>query len=283
MTTISEGNISNYATVTGEGQMAISDHLPPLPAKMELGVLIRCHGNGTKVLMNGKWHLLDENDILFVTMGCVLERVETSSRRFDVVYVARAELFRTSLRYNPIELMRKLYATPVLHLTPEGVDTYNGFMHLFHVLAHRGGDNAYHRQSLAMLADSYMYEMLAQLTADGVQGKLPPSLFRSFMELVERERGKLRTVNEAAERLHVSPKYLAHVVKECSGITTSQWLDIFTIQTIAHQLRYTDTPIKTIAGDLGFPNTSAFGTYVRHHIGMPPGAWRNKNRVDKSC
>lgn len=62
-------------------------------------------------------------------------------------------------------------------------------------------------------------------------------------------------------------------------MTPTEWLDIFSLQAMVHQLRHTDRPLKEIAADLGFPNTSAFGTYVKHHLGVAPAAYRRQNRA----
>ena len=81
-----------------------------------------------------------------------------------------------------------------------------------------------------------------------------------------------------ADRLCVSPKYLARIVRVNSGMTPSQWMDEYTMREIVRELRRTDKSMKDISMSLGFPNPSSFGTFFRKHAGMSPASYRQINQ-----
>ena len=79
-------------------------------------------------------------------------------------------------------------------------------------------------------------------------------------------------------RLYVSPKYLSAICKAESGKTANQWITEYTLEDIRYQLLFTNHSIKEITHQLGFPNTSFFGKYVRQHFGTSPKALRDHSR-----
>ena len=99
-------------------------------------------------------------------------------------------------------------------------------------------------------------------------------LFRNFLELLAEHEGRVRSVQEYADMLYVSPKYLSAVVKQSSGRTALALIHETTIHAIVRQLKYTDKPIKEISEEMGFPSLSFFGKFVKTQLGVSPKKFR---------
>ena len=102
------------------------------------------------------------------------------------------------------------------------------------------------------------------------------NLFQQFLDLVNNNKTKNRTVEDFASELCISPKYLSVVCKKASGKTANEWLREHILEEIRYYLKQTDLPIKQIANQLGFANPSFFGKYVKEHFGMTPMQFRQK-------
>ena len=89
---------------------------------------------------------------------------------------------------------------------------------------------------------------------------------------------KNRRVNYYADRLHVTPKYLAAVCKSIAKESPSHLIDLYMVKDIEYLLTHTSKSIKEIAIELDFPTLSFFGKYVRQHLGVSPRAYREEVR-----
>lgn len=109
------------------------------------------------------------------------------------------------------------------------------------------------------------------------QGK-HESTVSHFLMLMLRDGHRERTVAYYAGQLHMAPYYLSSIIKEETGKTALQWINLFTINLGKHYLVDTEMSIKEIAATLNFPDPSTFGRYFRHYVGSTPGAYREANK-----
>ena len=96
------------------------------------------------------------------------------------------------------------------------------------------------------------------------------------MRMAEQSGGRIRRVEEFANQLNITPKYLSTILKETMNCRPSTIIQIFTMKAIEHRLRFTDMTIQEISNELNFPNPSYFGKYFKEHAGMTPMEYRNK-------
>ncbi|MBQ7511477.1 MAG: helix-turn-helix transcriptional regulator [Prevotella sp.] len=99
--------------------------------------------------------------------------------------------------------------------------------------------------------------------------------FQRFLDLLHSEHVKHRTVESYASELCVSSKYLSVICKKQSGKTANEWITEQVMDDIRYYLRQTDLSLKQVCDQLGFPNPSFFGKYVKAHFGMTPMQLRN--------
>ena len=95
------------------------------------------------------------------------------------------------------------------------------------------------------------------------------TLFHQFLKNIARRRIKKLSVSEYAE-----PKYLSTVCRTVSGKSPTEWISEYVVEDIIHYLKNTELTASQIGIELGFPNASFFGKYVREHLGMSPNEYR---------
>lgn len=98
--------------------------------------------------------------------------------------------------------------------------------------------------------------------------------FQRFLDLLHSIEVKHHTVEWYADKLCISPKYLSALCKKHSGKTANEWITEQVLEDIRYYLKQTDYSIKQICDQLGFPNSSFFGRYVKEHFGQTPAYFR---------
>ncbi len=124
-------------------------------------------------------------------------------------------------------------------------------------------------------------EELLNLTTDDAQNKHDPNsratlLFHNFLKNIQKRKVKKLHVADYANELCITSKYLSSVCQKVSGKPPIEWIAEYVVQDIAYYLRNTDLSAKEISTELGFPNPSFFGKFVRDHLGCTPTEFRQK-------
>lgn len=95
-----------------------------------------------------------------------------------------------------------------------------------------------------------------------------------FFKLVIQNYKKERSAMFYAQQMCITPRYLSRVIKDVSGRSASEWIDVFVTTEIMHQIQFTNRSIQQISYDLGFPNQSFFGKYFKAQTGCSPKIYR---------
>ena len=88
--------------------------------------------------------------------------------------------------------------------------------------------------------------------------------------------GRIRRVDDFAQMLNVSPKYLSKLLHRVMARKPSEIIALFTLKAIENRLRYSDMTMQQIADELHFSSASSFGKFVREHTDMTPLEFRKK-------
>ena len=131
-------------------------------------------------------------------------------------------------------------------------------------------------EMLCMMRRDKEQKAQADFLEDNTSGFHRRRLADKFMRLVEESDGRIRRVDDFANQLNITPKYLSTLLKETMSRRPSEMIKLFTLKAIERRLRFTDMTMQEIANDLNFPNASFFGKYVKEHLGMTPLEYRNK-------
>ena len=139
------------------------------------------------------------------------------------------------------------------------------------------------KESILALCSSLIYEVagswkgrMKDTENNGSERTRATDIYDRFIRLVARYHLRERGVQFYADKLFISTKYLARVVKIASGHTATYWIDSYVILEAQNLLRYSDLNIKEIVFKLNFSNQSVFHKYFKAHTGMTPSEYRNQ-------
>jgi len=104
-----------------------------------------------------------------------------------------------------------------------------------------------------------------------------------FVELLERQfpletpqqQLRLRTAKDYADHLAVHVNHLNKVLKETTGLTTTDLIGGRVVQEAKVLLRQTDWTISQVADSLGFADVAHFSNFFKRQTSLAPGAFRN--------
>jgi len=102
-------------------------------------------------------------------------------------------------------------------------------------------------------------------------------LFTSFYELLIEHYRESRDIIYYANKLCLTPKYFAKLIKQVTGITASNWIDNYVIMQAKTMIQgYPQLTIQQISGKMGFSEQSTFCRYFKNRVGMSPSDFRQQ-------
>ena len=232
---------------------------------------------------------LRKNDLfLYMRHSVACDFMASSNFNCRQIWLTLSELWNINI-YGKTSLADLAYLKqrPIVHLTDDDASLLDNY---FKLLCNRMRDHSavLYRDIVRSLVSTIMLEMLSMMRRDVKQkvdqdlqdDKYPGfhkrRLVDNFMRLVEQSDGRIRKVDEFANQLHISPKYLSSIMKEIMNRRPSDLIQIFTLKAIERRLRFSDMTMQEIANDLNFPNASFFGKYFKEHSGLTPLEYRKK-------
>jgi AraC family transcriptional activator of pobA len=101
-------------------------------------------------------------------------------------------------------------------------------------------------------------------------------LVAAYTDLIERDYHQHAGVADYAAKLGVTPTHLARCCKQTSGKSALLLLNDRILFEARLLLRDTKTPVRQIAGDLGFGSAAYFARAFQAHTGLTPSQFRKK-------
>ncbi len=99
-------------------------------------------------------------------------------------------------------------------------------------------------------------------------------IFQQFMLSLYSNFRQHHNVGYYAGNSGVSQKYFSTVIRELSGSTPSEWIEIVVVAEAKSLLSDINLSIKDIAGMLNFPDAPTFSKYFARSTGQTPKAYR---------
>ena len=260
-------DIKDLKPRTGAGSLRIADsdelvvmeHFGGVPAgrvrPLDHGLVIICTAGVAQFEYDGHTVQLSKND-LFLSLADLLPLKHNPKVTLSDVDAALFETYFKQLSYHIRNSSQLLY--------PEITHSIVGAFLLEVLSVLRRGNN--------ILKDNNL------INNSGLHGR---KLADRFVQLVEQSDGRIRRVDEFAQMLNVTPKYLSKLLMDTMHRKPSVIVAFFTLQAIENRLRYTDMTMQQIADDLHFANASFFGKYFKEHSGMTPMEYRIKYHQDE--
>ena len=257
-------------------------------AHVAMNAIVICTSGKAQAQMNGIQMELHRNQIAIIPQNVTVTDVMVSPD-FDVKGMFLTNRILRSFLNEKISVwndMMYIHRQHIVTMDEDEILFYTHFYDMFTLAIEKGKENPFHTEIIQSLLRSAilglcgeMKWMLAQtdskLSTLNDKQSTTQSHFQRFLDLLHTTDVKHRTVEAYANDLYISPKYLTTICKKNSGKTANEWITEHVIEDIRYYLKQTDLSVKQICNQLGFPNPSFFGKYVKDHFGMTPIEFRN--------
>lgn len=297
-------DIKDLKPRTGAGSLRIADsdelvvmeHFGGVPAgrvrPLDHGLVIICTAGVAQFEYDGHTVQLSKNDLFLLMAHSVVEKF-MSSVDFDCreLWFSRGEMWNMNMYVkNSLADLLPLKHNPKVTLSDVDAALFETY---FKQLSYhtRNSSQLLYPEITHSIVGAFLLEVLSVLRRgnnmlkdnnlinnSGLHGR---KLADRFVQLVEQSDGRIRRVDEFAQMLNVTPKYLSKLLMDTMHRKPSVIVAFFTLQAIENRLRYTDMTMQQIADDLHFANASFFGKYFKEHSGMTPMEYRIKYHQDE--
>lgn len=297
-------DIKDLKPRTGAGSLRIADsdelvvmeHFGGVPAgrvrPLDHGLVIICTAGVAQFEYDGHTVQLSKNDLFLLMAHSVVEKF-MSSVDFDCreLWFSRGEMWNMNMYVkNSLADLLPLKHNPKVTLSDVDAALFETYFKQlsYHI---RNSSQLLYPEITHSIVGAFLLEVLSVLRRgnnmlkdnnlinnSGLHGR---KLADRFVQLVEQSDGRIRRVDEFAQMLNVTPKYLSKLLMETMHRKPSVIVAFFTLQAIENRLRYTDMTMQQIADDLHFANASFFGKYFKEHSGMTPMEYRIKYHQDE--
>ena len=246
------------------------------------GLIVICTEGIAQFDYDGQQIRLHKDDLfLYMSHSVVTNFMSSSDFNCRQIWFSRGELWNIN-KYGEVSLSDLPYLKrhPIMHLTEDDVKLLDDY---FQLLCRRMRDPSpvLYSNIVRSLVSTMMLEILSMMRRQEPENTVTTGVHRQrlaneFMRLVEQSDGRIRKVDDFANQLNITPKYLSTLLKETMNRRPSEMIHFYTLKAIEHRLRYTDMTMQEIANDLNFANASFFGKYFKEHAGMTPLDFRKK-------
>lgn len=118
--------------------------------------------------------------------------------------------------------------------------------------------------------------------AEDINGsKRKLNILDKFVELVGIYHSQERELKFYADKMCITPKYLADTVKNISGKKATEWICDFVIMEAQSLLRYSGLTVHEISEKLNFSSQSAFGKYFKYQVGVSPSEYQGRGQDEE--
>lgn len=152
-------------------------------------------------------------------------------------------------------------------------------LHIFDSLWHLVGQTNYHRPTATALVAALMhhYNQLYHQQAKRLLAtrSREQTIFDRFLQLVNQHCNEHHQLAYYADRLCLTQHYLSTVVRQASGTTAKDWIDLALVTRIKIRLHHTDKSAAQIADEFHFANPAFFAKFFRRLTGMTPKEYRS--------
>ncbi len=252
-------------------------------ARVSMSAIAVCTSGKVQGVMNGKKITLEQNQIGVIPPNVIINDLMVSPDfNIRVVFLTNS-IIQSFLRekihvWNEMMYIHELH---VITLKDEEFSFYTGFYDILQQCINRSHHTPYHTDVIqallraAILALCGAMRMMAPDVADEqADAHTSNAYFHRFLDLLHAGQRRRRSVESFANELCISPKYLSVICKKHSGKTANEWIRECVLEDIRYYLKETDLSIKQICHQMGFPNPSFFGKYVKQHFGCTPMEYR---------
>lgn len=252
------------------------------PQVITYGAILICRKGKATVNINYKeWHL-HEGAVITVFPNDVVElKVKSEASLFDVEML---KYNASLLREASLQLEQTVYSSlredRCRQDTPVVTNIIDSMFALLKVYFNQSECTCISQLVLLQLKaffvgfHEYLQRNPQNRPDDEVKSYRVRELFNRFMMLMERDYKLSRDVNNYADLMHITSKYLTNIVRQVAGHTPKTIIDQYVILQLKMQLQRSSQSIKEIAWEYHFTDVSFFCRYFKKHTGLTPQQMR---------
>lgn len=255
-------------------QNSIDKIFPNYPIKVTYTIVFFCIGGSFSLKINLNEYIINQNDVLSILPGSIVEFSNAA------VFTKIAMIAFSNKYFSPFDNMedfmnigRMLYKNPLLHSTDERmqecIDIYVKMKKKLKEVSNPFRKfvlKAYSNVLCSIALERFISNPAEKMSTND----RPMSLYNRFIELVQRDFRRHRTIQYYAEALNISPKYFSTLIKKVSGKSAGKWIDEYVLLEAKALLKSRRYTVQQISGLLSFPNQSFFAKYFKAHTGYTP-------------
>jgi AraC-like DNA-binding protein len=250
-------------------------------AHVAMNTIVICTNGKVQAQMNGMQMELHKNQVAIVPQNVTVTDVMVSPD-FNLRAMFLTNRILQSFLHEKMNVwndMMYVHRNHIVTMDEDEILFYTHFYDMLTLAIERGKENPYHTEIIQALLRSAILGLCGamkwMLSSNHHETHTTDTHFQRFLDLLHSTDVKHRTVEAYANDLCISPKYLTAICKKHSGRTANEWITEHVLEDIRYYLKQTDLSMKQICDQLGFPNPSFFGKYVKDHFGMTPMEFRN--------
>jgi len=249
------------------------------PFKIDVTAVIICIEGTIECSINLKPVKAVSPCFLVLLPDQILEHKFRSDNYFGYM-IAMSKKFTENLLPNAQEqlpLLLSVREKPVIELDGEGME---GMLNYYNMLKRivRVQENPHRLEVARHLTLAFFYGIGFNIhkTDAGKKSTHYEKLVEKFMLLVQAHHKQERSLEFYADKIHLTPKHLAKVIKEITHKSANDWIDEHVILEAKALLKSTNMTSQQISDELNFSDQSFFGKYFKRHTGMSPREYKGK-------
>ncbi|MCP9955279.1 AraC family transcriptional regulator [Actinomadura madurae] len=163
-------------------------------------------------------------------------------------------------------------------LNPQALETST--VHLDELAGLRGRPADRHRADIIgrlALFLGHLARAVAEEIGDvpGVEARTHPAVLDA-MRLLESRLAHKWTLDELAEELHLTPRYIIRLFRTATGLPPMAYLAQHRVEKAAYLLLHTDQPITQIGRAVGWADQNYFARRFKAHYGLTASTYRKR-------
>jgi AraC family transcriptional activator of pobA len=217
------------------------------------------------------------------TLVVIPARVITSSRNWSldlegyVIFFNMDFFLQNNFPHQYIESKKILSSSvqPYIHVTDEQAKEVEDIFETI-LKEQQGNDN--HKEELIALKIIELLILSERLFEEELhlETNLPAvDIIKRFIDLLEANFAKERSVGFYAAQLNVHPNYLNSLIKKHTGLTAKESIQNRLLLETKYLLHSTSLSIKEISNQVGFNDPNYFAVFFRRLENMSPGNYRS--------
>ncbi len=255
-------------------------------ADKDTAIIIYCNCGKLQIEMDDQSYQIIPNDLLLcqpnLIIGKYLRTPDLDCTAISIRKHALDDVLTLCVREDNKwwEKAQYLRQNPVIHLNPHQQELLKQFEKLF-LLATDETEHELSDNIRRIFVQAAVCELLIWLEGSVQLSDSEPRrlgrqdvIFREFITLIRKEKGRRREVQWFADKLAISPKYLTAVCHAVGGKSASTFIHEGAMIEIKRLMRQSDLSIKEISAQMNFPSLSFFCKYVKHNLGVSARAYR---------